>query len=87
MLVKTENSTYEIEGKKIRRLYGNRDATERQGKDGDWREFESLAGPNIGECMIIIWETIHPEGGNGEVIARSTLTSPIKEIVEEMEMN
>jgi len=88
MLVKTENSTYEIEDQKIRRLYGKDKATERQGKDGDWREFETLIGPEMGKSMLIIWATVSSEdAGITELTAKSTMTSPIVEIVEVAELN
>lgn len=54
MIVKTRNSTYEIEGVRIRCL-----ATSNPGRDtgitSEWRMFEALIGPRVGNVLRIIW--------------------------------
>jgi hypothetical protein len=79
MLVKTENSTYEIQDDQIRRLTGAAKPTPRQGEDGEWKDFAYLVGPKIGEGLLIVWETSSNEAGEA-MIFRSTVTSLVLEI-------
>lgn len=69
MYVKTiSGSLYEVDEqqKRVRRLYGAKNPTPRQGKDGDWRTYVSLS--HIGESLFIMWN----DEGQG------TLTSAIE---------
>jgi hypothetical protein len=76
MIISTENSTYELDepNKRVRRLNGIENPTPRQGRDGEWRDYETITEPVIGNRLLIVWEF---ENG----VAKSTQTSPIKEIV------
>lgn len=84
MIFKTENSTYEVdhELKKIRRLYGVDDPTNRQGKDAEWREFNKISPVVIGDPVLIIWET----SADGMAL-KATQTSAIKDIIDSKEAN
>ena len=55
---KTQNSSYELDMslRRIRRLSGLYDPTQRQGKDGDWRAFLTIAGPFIGLPCLIVYD-------------------------------
>ena len=52
-------SVYEIntDSKKIRRVSGNKQATNRQGQDGDWREYQSIQPDpiEVGKELLIVW--------------------------------
>lgn len=69
MVVKTlTGSIYEIieNEKRIRRLYGAKDPTSRQGTDGEWKEYYSIMlDPN--NILVILWN----DSG------QATVTSPI----------
>jgi hypothetical protein len=82
MIFKTQNSTYEVdsESKKIRRLYGADDPTDRQGKDAEWRDFEKISPVVIGDPVLIIWEV--NETGTA---LKATQTSLIKDIIDSKE--
>lgn len=71
-------SIYEIDqqSKKIRRLYGKLPSTERQGLDGEWKTYSHLTDVVVGKPVVIVWEVI-------ESVAKSTVTSVIKDIVDE----
>jgi hypothetical protein len=74
MIFTTESgSNYELdlERQRIRRLSGSRPSTNRQGSDGEWKEFFSISVPTIGQELIIVWSL----DDNGT--AKSTLTSPL----------
>lgn len=74
MIFKTANSTYEIdnENKKVRRLYGLTEATERQGQDGDWKSFADISEITLGRSVLVVWAL------DGSIPA--TVTSPVKSI-------
>lgn len=57
MLVKTTNSTYELDmvGKRIRRLTGQNAPTEETGQDGEWRGFEYCTTPCVGRSLRVLW--------------------------------
>lgn len=69
--VSTENSTYEIDesNKLIRRVHGVNDPTQRQGEDGEWKEYLGIMFTGGG--ILIQW------GWNGDSSAKCTLTSNI----------
>jgi lambda repressor-like predicted transcriptional regulator len=75
MIVKTRNSTYEIEGRKIRRLE-TKDSTRDTGITDDWKKFQALIGPRLGCTMYIIWPT------KGE-FTKSTTTSTVMDIEDD----
>lgn len=74
-------SLYELdlEGKRVRRLIGVADPTPRQGKDGEWRYFESCSAIKIGREAYFIWQVDPTEDG---LVARTTGTSKVKTILE-----
>ncbi len=84
MIFKTENSTYEVdhELKKIRRLYGDGDPTNRQGKDAEWREFSKISPVTIGDPVLIVWE-ISSDG----TALKATQTSFITDIINAKDAN
>jgi len=84
MIFKTENSTYEVDedAKKIRRLYGAGDPTNRQGKDAEWREFSKISSVTIGDPVLIIWE-VSSDG----MALKATQTSFITSIIDSKEEN
>ena len=58
-------SRYEVDQnkKRIRRLLGSMSPTNRQGKDGEWKQFFSISPIVEGKSVVIIWvdETLLPE--------------------------
>ena len=73
-------SIYELdqENKRIRRLTGNANPTERQGKDGDWKPYkELLNGPEKDRSLTIVWNVTE------EGVIQTTQTSYITEILVE----
>lgn len=83
MIVETLNSKYEIDtdGKKVRRLTGQNQPTQRQGQDGDWRTFEEVLEPTVGNSLLIIWKV--DSENNGDSILRTTMTSTIVKIIND----
>ncbi len=75
MVFSTEFSVYEIdtENKMIRRLTGIRDATPRQGKDGEWKKYGEISKIAVGEKVVFMWAE---EDG----ILKTTVTSQVVEI-------
>lgn len=59
--VNTVNSTYEIDeaGSMIRRVFGINQSTPRQGTDGEWKAYDSIAP--YGGGLLIVWGT-NPDG-------------------------
>ena len=68
-------SSYEVDlaGKKIRRLFGPKPATERQGLDGEWKQYEDALEPIVGRSFWVVWR--YEDG-----VARSTFTSTVVSI-------
>lgn len=73
MLFTTDNSTYEVDGTRIRRLDGVRDPTPRQGVDGEWKPFHWISPITEGDCVIVIWRFV-------EGVAQASRTSPVRQI-------
>lgn len=69
-------SVYEIDAdnKRIRRLQGVKDATARQGKDGDWRTYRDIS-PRADGGLIIVWAVVNND--DGEIVFQTTQTSPV----------
>ena len=69
---KTQNSSYELDMplRRIRRVRGLYDPTQRQGKDGEWRSFLTVAGPFSGLPCLIVYD------GEG----KGTQTSKVVEV-------
>ena len=88
MKFKTESGSWyeaDTENNRVRRLSGDKDPTPRQGKDGEWRSYETISPPIVGEIVVIIW----PEGtpvlpGSPEGAMPVTMTSPIVEVKDEV---
>ena len=55
-------SMYQVDedNKRVRRLVGNGSPTIRIGKDGDWRSYQEITNPKVGECLIIVWSSDVP---------------------------
>lgn len=79
-------SLYEVddENRMVRRLIGVKDPTPRQGEDGEWKRFENRTPilENHGVAFVWSWdnESFVPT-------ARSTITSPIKRILDDESIN
>ena len=75
MFFDTEFSSYEIikNKKLIRRLNGKNDPTSRQGKDGEWRSYESISSISEQERVLITWRV---EDG----VAKCTHTSEVRSV-------
>jgi hypothetical protein len=75
MKFNTENSAYEInkKTKQIRRLSGVSNPTPRQGKDGEWKKYESISEIKLNYPITIIWCV-------EEGIIKTTVTSNIVKI-------
>lgn len=86
IFITMSGSRYEadLQNKKIRRLSGANQPTLRQGKDGDWREFDSISSIEINKEVLIIWtpNTKLLEGSPRSSIP-ATMTSKVKEICDE----
>ena len=89
MIFRTQSgSTYEIEleNKRIRRLDGKKAATSRQGKDGEWKTYDTLIPetPTVGMCLWIfhdpnIVKPLHPDNGGIPATTTSIITSIVDE--------
>jgi hypothetical protein len=57
MKFNTLNSSYEVDtaNKRVRRLCGVNDPTPSQGKDGEWRAYESCWNIEVGHCANFVW--------------------------------
>ena len=73
MLFTTDNSTYEVEGSRIRRLEGVRGPTPRQGVDGEWKSFHAISEIAVGCSVIIVWRIV-------DGVAQASQTSSIRRI-------
>jgi len=78
-------STYEIDltNKKIRRVSGLNDPTQRQGADGDWRNYdEVIPSPiEIDKSVVIYWGKDVPLlSGSPSNAIPVTMTSPVVSI-------
>ena len=94
MIFRTEtNSHYEIDetNKRIRRLSGEKPATSRQAKDGDWRTYKHISGIKHGNNVMIVWDDTNTPllPGTAEIAGKikgrtlavpTTVTSRIVEI-------
>ena len=77
-LTKTQ-SIYEIdkENCRVRRITGKEKPTDRQGKDGEWREYFSISNVKLGKSMMICWKV------NEDGTYNCTTTSPIELFLED----
>lgn len=84
--VTASGSVYEVdqEKKQVRRLNGVNDPTPRQGQDGEWRTYKSMTPILVDRVVIIVWDraTTPLMEGSPEDAIPTTMTSPIKEIIE-----
>lgn len=62
MIFFTENSEYELDtaDKKIRRLFGSVNPTQRQGRDGIWKSYDVITDVVVGSSVIIIYTNAEP---------------------------
>jgi hypothetical protein len=75
-------SLYEVDSdnRRIRRMIGVNNPSPRQGKDGEWRPYDTLI-LNLGESACIFWDpktTPLLEGSGGNIPA--TITSKVVKI-------
>lgn len=75
MLFTTENSTYEIDDRRIRRLEGVNTPTPRQGGDGEWKPFHAVSEVTVGLGVVIIWRFV-------DGVAQATCTSPVRQVIQ-----
>lgn len=68
-------SKYEIDldSNRIRRLFGIKDPTPRQGIDGEWRQYLSITEIKVGDPIIVVWKVLLDR-------VQSTVISVVKEI-------
>jgi len=88
ILYTASNSIYEVDliSKKIRRLSGERNATSRQGSDGEWKIHRSLfpVVPTTGSSLVICWNSdVELPTGSDVNSLPTTITSPIIRIVDD----
>lgn len=84
MIFKTiSGSLYELDTaqRKVRRLTGEANPQPRQGSDGEWKEYADVTDVKVGISVLIVWEFDSSNGDDQMVVARSTLTSAVAEIV------
>ena len=81
-IVTETGSTYEIDvaNKRIRRLTGKGNPTPRVGKDGKWREYNSIGPVKEGLRLAIVWSDQLGSLGAVPGALPGTVTSPIVEI-------
>ncbi len=74
-------SIYEFNHKeqKVRRIFGQKDPTKRQGEDGEWRSYEKVY-LEVNGSLVIVWET------TDDGILKSTITSPIKKLARDSDV-
>lgn len=72
----TTGSRYEVDApaKRIRRLGGTSEPTQRQGVDGAWRTYEAFVGPRVGYNAMVVWRFVGDR-------AESTVTSVVTEVM------
>lgn len=74
-------SQYELdtEGSRIRRMSNaeGREATPRQGPDGEWKTYLSCGFPYVGGECVIVWRVDDTEDGP---LSRCTFTSLVTEV-------
>ena len=65
-------SVYELDpgSRRVRRMHGTHAPTERQGTDGEWKEYQEAGTPTVGERLVIVWRTV-------DGIAQCTTTSRV----------
>ncbi len=86
MFFRTETgSLYEVDksSNMIRRVSGKYPGTPRLGTDGDWRPYRMLCHLKVGQEAMIVWgDNVAPIDPTVRVLAKTTMTSPIVEIME-----
>lgn len=86
-IIETEFSTYEVDtvNKRIRRLKGVNQPTERQGEDMVWKTYARMNKQLTGSYLIE-WEGI-TQGPMGSLVGPMTLTSPVVNEYEKSHTN
>jgi len=79
-------SLYEVDGLRIRRIERS-PLSSAERVSGEWRTAESISTPQIGHPVQIFWgygtDEHSPDGiPDGQMNARLTITSPVREILE-----
>jgi hypothetical protein len=87
MTVTTETgSIYEIDPvfKRMRRMAGTHDPTPNQRGDGQWRAYNEITTPVVGERLIVAWGFELPRdyeaAAGASLMARHTVTSEVTHI-------
>jgi hypothetical protein len=82
MIIRTLNSTYEldVDNKRIRRIHG----TSSTRITDDWKEFLNATLPHVGASMVVVW-AVESQAGSDQVLTKTTLTSPVIEIIDKTE--
>lgn len=80
-------SVYEVDqvNKRIRRLIGVKETTDRQGPEGEWRSYKDLhpSPIQLGSLVMIQWEdTVPLLEGSPEGMSPGTITSKVVSIWE-----
>lgn len=84
-------SVYDVEGKMVRRRVRSKVSVAERVSSA-WREAESIEYKGLGQPMLIVWgmgQDEHSENamkiGEGENVMRTTLTTPIVEVFENLD--
>lgn len=79
-------SIYEVDmvNKRIRRLHGVNNPTDRQGEDGIWKQFEEITAIEPNKSVVIVWS----RNLTGDVpVMKTTVTSAVDKILNSDNMN
>lgn len=73
-------SLYELDrsNNRIRRLIGINNPTDRQGKDGEWKQYSTVSAIKVGIPVVIVWEMY--EHDKDLVQYKTTVTSNVVDI-------
>ncbi len=85
MVFKTETgSTYEVDkaNNRIRRVSGYTQHTKRFDPQGEWRPYKELGDVEVGACVVVWGDDVEPLVRGSNPAAKTTITSPVIEIVE-----
>ena len=87
MIIKTQNSTYEIdyERKRLRKLKGEHASDAKRVGTGGWRAFESTypEQPTAGSRLLIVWPDDTPRLDGSQYGVTTTITSFVMSVEEE----
>lgn len=80
MILKTENSTYELDESKrlLRRVSGDGEPTYNFGKDGIFKQYNMISIPKVGTRLGVIWNS--PLDPDWDGVIHTSRTTIIQEI-------